>query len=78
MLVCQNADREEVDAPDQKGDRASFAAFAAFFSARSLNETDRARQSARIMPVDYDRNPQPDLGYSGWTQFDDGEIYVVN
>ena len=52
--------------------------FAAFFSARSLNETDRSRQSARIMPVDYDRNPQPDLGYSGWTQFDDGEIYVVN
>ena len=32
----------------------------------------------RIFPLDYDRNPAPDLGYTGWTQFDDGEIYVVN
>ena len=30
------------------------------------------------MPLDYDRNPAPDLGYTGWTQFSNGEIYVVN
>ena len=30
------------------------------------------------MPLDYDRNAKPDTGYTGWVQFDDGEIYVVN
>ena len=32
----------------------------------------------RIMPIDYDRSPVADCGYTGWVQFDDGEIYVVN
>ena len=32
----------------------------------------------RVMPLDYDRNPDPDTGYTGWAQFSDGEIYVVN
>lgn len=32
----------------------------------------------RIMPLDYDRAKQPDSGYTGWVQFSDGEIYVVN
>ena len=52
--------------------------FAAFFDKSKLTETDRWNQRFRIMPLDYDRNPAPDLGYTGWTQFDDGEIYVVN
>jgi sialidase-1 len=30
------------------------------------------------MPVDYDRSPNSDLGYSGWVQFDDGEIYIAS
>jgi sialidase-1 len=30
------------------------------------------------MPVDYDRSPDSDTGYTGWVQFDDGEIYIVN
>ena len=30
------------------------------------------------MPLDYDRSPLADLGYTGWIQFADGEIYVVN
>ena len=34
--------------------------------------------ACRIMPVDYDRSPDSDLGYSGWVQFPDGEIYIVN
>ena len=40
--------------------------------------TERNAQHVRVLQLDYDRNPSPDLGYTGWTQFDDGEIYVVN
>ena len=48
--------------------------------------TDRAsvlaekRQEARtrIIPVDYDSAAMADLGYSGWVQFTDGEIYIVS
>jgi len=28
--------------------------------------------------VDFDRSAHSDLGYSGWVQFADGEIYIVN
>ncbi|MBE6593334.1 MAG: exo-alpha-sialidase [Ruminococcaceae bacterium] len=52
--------------------------FAAFYDAATLFETERRRQRVRILPLDYDRNPSPDIGYTGWAQFDDGEIYVVN
>ena len=52
--------------------------FAAFFDQKALFCTQRRQQAVRIFPLDYDRNPAPDLGYTGWTQFDDGEIYVVN
>lgn len=52
--------------------------FAAMLPAETLLKTDRREQSARIMPLDYDRSPKSDLGYTGWVQFDDGEIYVVN
>ncbi|MBQ4323853.1 MAG: exo-alpha-sialidase [Clostridia bacterium] len=52
--------------------------FAAFFDPESLTETDRKAQRGRIMPLDYDRNSSPDLGYTGWVQFEDGELYVVN
>lgn len=52
--------------------------FAAFLEADELTKTERQAQKVRILPLDYDRNPSPDLGYTGWTQFDDGEIYVVN
>ena len=52
--------------------------FAAFLQPEELKKTERTEQRVRIMPLDYDRNPAPDLGYTGWTQFEDGEIYVVN
>lgn len=52
--------------------------FAAFLRKEDLLETEREKQNVRIMPLDYDRNAFPDSGYTGWTQFDDGEIYVVN
>lgn len=50
--------------------------FAAFFPKEDLTTTER--KSVRIRPLDYDRNSRPDLGYTGWVQFSDGEIYVVN
>lgn len=40
--------------------------------------TERGDQCARIFPIDHDRSRAADLGYTGWVQFDDGEIYVVN
>ena len=38
---------------------------------------DRKMAAPRILAIDYDRSPVADLGYSGWVQFDDGEIYIV-
>ena len=52
--------------------------FAAFLRKDQLLNRSRTQQRVRVMPLDYDRNPAQDLGYTGWTQFDDGEIYVVN
>ena len=52
--------------------------FAAFLNPDDLLKTERWDQRIRIMPLDYDRNPSPDLGYTGWVQFDDGEIFVIN
>lgn len=52
--------------------------FAAFLKPDLITSPDRQAQRVRIMPLDYDRNPAPDLGYTGWVQFEDGEIYVVN
>ena len=52
--------------------------FAAFFEPDAILATGRQAQHVRIMPFDYDRNALPDLGYTGWVQFEDGEIYVVN
>lgn len=54
-----------------------------FFGA--VTDTDSALASSykdawtRIIPIDFDRSLYTnDLGYSGWVQFDDGEIYIVN
>ncbi|MFA7674128.1 MAG: sialidase family protein [Clostridia bacterium] len=49
----------------------------AYFSKEAALSTERRDQSVRLFPIDYDRSPVADLGYSGWVQFDDGEIYVV-
>ena len=45
---------------------------------QSVLSTKREESFTRIMPVDYDRALQADTGYSGWVQFPDGEIYIVN
>ena len=52
--------------------------FASLLCKEDLTKTERNEQKIRTMPIDYDRNQEPDSGYTGWTQFEDGEIYVVN
>ena len=52
--------------------------FAALTDIESCLTMERNEAHVRIMPIDYDRSPEADLGYSGWVQFEDGEIYVVN
>lgn len=52
--------------------------FAALTDVQSASAIERKEQAARIMPIDYDRSPVADLGYSGWVQFEDGEIYIAN
>ena len=51
---------------------------AAFFSREIALMEERPTRRVTVMPLDYDRNAAPDLGYTGWVQFPDGEIYVVN
>jgi sialidase-1 len=52
--------------------------FAALTDKTSALAPVRAQAHTRILPVDFDRSPASDTGYSGWVQFDDGEIYIVN
>ncbi|MCD6290538.1 MAG: exo-alpha-sialidase [Anaerolineae bacterium] len=52
--------------------------FAALTDVESCLARSRDEAHTRIMPIDYDRSPVSDTGYSGWVQFPDGEIYVVN
>ncbi|GAG25077.1 unnamed protein product, partial [marine sediment metagenome] len=51
--------------------------FAALTDVESCLATTREEAHTRIMPLDFDRSPESDTGYSGWAQFPDGEIYVV-
>ena len=51
--------------------------FSAVLNEDSVLAPTRHEAWARIMPIDYDRSPKSDTGYSGWVQFDDGEIYIV-
>lgn len=44
----------------------------------SLLAETREDAHTRILPLDFDRSPESDTGYTGWVQFPDGEIYVVN
>ena len=52
--------------------------FAALTDRESVLAADRAGAHTRILPLDFDRSVFSDTGYSGWVQFPDGEIYVVN
>lgn len=52
--------------------------FAALTDVESALATTRKGAWTRILPIDFDRSSHSDLGYSGWVQFADGEIYIVN
>jgi sialidase-1 len=52
--------------------------FAGLTDRASVLAERREDAHTRILPVDFDRSPESDTGYSGWVQFDDGEIYIVN
>jgi len=52
--------------------------FAALTDKESALALKRKDAWTRILPVDFDRSPVSDTGYTGWVQFDDGEIYIVN
>lgn len=52
--------------------------FAALTDIESCLASKRGDAHTRIMPLDFDRSLESDTGYSGWVQFPDGGIYVVN
>lgn len=52
--------------------------FLALTDEESVKCTDRTQQKFRIAPLDYDRSPAGDTGYTGFVTFPDGEIYMVN
>ena len=52
--------------------------FGALTDQTSALAVRREDAGTRIMPIDYDASPKADLGYSGWVQFPDQEIYIVN
>jgi sialidase-1 len=51
--------------------------FGALSDRGSALAPDRKGASTRIFPLDYDRSPQSDLGYSGWVQFAEGTVFIV-
>jgi hypothetical protein len=52
--------------------------FAALTDQGSVLSAKRNDAGVRIIPIDYDPSPNSDLGYSGWVEFEGGEIYIVN
>ena len=52
--------------------------FAALSDDASALATERSQAWARILPIDFDRSPKSDTGYSGWVEFPDGGLYIVN
>lgn len=52
--------------------------FLAVTDRETVCSASRDRQQVRIMPLHYDPSSEADLGYTGWVQFRDGEIYIVD
>ena len=52
--------------------------FCAVTDRESVLSGERKEAHARIIPLDYDGAAKADTGYSGWVQFNDGEICIVN
>lgn len=51
--------------------------FGALTDRSSALAPSRKEAWTRIFPIDYDRSPKSDLGYSGWVQFADGTVFIV-
>ena len=52
--------------------------FAALTDEASALSVRRSDAWTRIIPIDYDRSPHSDLGYSGWVELADNSICIVN
>ena len=52
--------------------------FGALTDRGSLLSVRRNDASVRLFPIDYDRSPRPDTGYSGHVQLPDGTVCIVN
>lgn len=53
--------------------------FAYLESQASALEPERAKQAGSILPIDHDRSPRADSGYTGWVVLPDGvTVFVVN
>ena len=52
--------------------------FCAVADRENVLKTSRSEIHVRIIPVDYDRSAKSDTGYSGWVEFEDGEMFIVN
>jgi sialidase-1 len=51
--------------------------FAYLEDQESARERDPTRQGGVILPLDHDRWPHPDSGYSGWVAWADGRLFAV-
>ncbi len=51
--------------------------FGALTDAASLCAPTRKEAGVRIFPIDWDSSERGDLGYSGWVQNADGEVFVI-
>ena len=52
--------------------------FGALTTPEALLSETRKGSGVRIFPIDHDRSPHADTGYSGWVQLPDGSVYAVN
>jgi sialidase-1 len=50
----------------------------ALLSSEEFFHDEGLPQNGRIFPIDYDRSPRPDTGYSGWCVLPDQDAYIVN
>ena len=52
--------------------------FGAITDRDSVFAVRRSDSGTRIIPIDFDRSPLSDLGYSGWVQLPDGSVYIAS
>lgn len=64
----------------QPGNKTAWAknTFAFMEPIESAMEKDRSKQTGIVLPLDHDRSPASDGGYTGWVETAPGEFLVVN